>query len=61
MTLWLQVSKDKYSYPEIIAESIGELSWLSGATPNTIRSSISHFKAGRTKTERFARVEIEED
>lgn len=61
MTLWLKVSLDRYSYPEIIADSLEELVEMSGATKNTIRSSMSHYKAGRLKRERYVKVEVEDE
>lgn len=61
MTIWLKVSLDKYSYPEIVADSLEELSERSGASINTIRSSMSHYKAGRLKKERYVKVEVEDE
>ena len=61
MTLYMQVSRDKYELPEIVTDTIQEMAEKSGSTVNCIRSHISHRKAGRLKKDRFIRVEVEED
>ena len=63
MTLWLKVTKDKYEFPEVIADSIEELAKICGVSVNTIRSSMTHHKVNPRKWKRckYKRVEIEED
>ena len=63
MTLWLKVAKDKYEFPEVIADSIEELAKICGVSVNTIRSSMSHHKHNRRQYKRckYKRVDIEED
>lgn len=63
MTLWLKVTKDKYEFPEVIADSIEELAKICGVSVNTIRSSMSHHKYNRRQYKRckYKRVDIEED
>lgn len=52
MTLWLRVTKDKYEFPEVIADSIEELAKICGVSVNTIRSSMAHHKANPRKWKR---------
>jgi len=59
--VWMMVSKDKFELPEAIADSAGELARIVGISEDTIYSTVSHMKAGRLKSGRFRRVEIEED
>ena len=61
MIVWMMVSKDKFELPEAIADSARELSEKTGVSENSIYSCVSHMNAGRLKTGRFRRVEIEED
>ena len=63
MTLWLKVTKDKYEFPEVFADSIEELAKICGVSVNTIRSSMTHHKTDprRWKRCKYKRVEIEED
>lgn len=61
MTLWLKVSLDRYSYPEIIADSLEELAEKCGTTKQTIRSTMCHYKAGRLKQERYVKVEVDDE
>ena len=61
MTVYMQVSRDKYELPEIVTDTIQEMAEKSGSTVNCIRSHISHRKAGRLKKDRFIRVEVKED
>lgn len=42
--LYLLVSKDEYELPLAVCDSVYELSERAGATENTIRSALSHYK-----------------
>ena len=44
MVLYIAVTKDKYELPVAVADSVGELSQMTGATKNSILSCISHGK-----------------
>lgn len=61
MTIWMEVSKDKYQLPVCLADSVGELAIKCGCSQNSIMSAMSHYKAGRAKSCRFVKVEIEEN
>lgn len=61
MTLWLRVSADEYELPEIVCDTVHELSEICKVSASCIQSSYSKFKHGINKTCRYRRVEIEED
>jgi hypothetical protein len=61
MILWLMVSKDKYELPEIVCDSVSELSRLSGFSQGYIYSAMHKVKIGIWDTCRFKKVEILED
>lgn len=54
MKLYLRVTRDKYELPEAVADSIKELSEMTGIKRNSIRSLLSHNRKG------WCRVEIDE-
>lgn len=56
----MRVSEDKYSLPEIVADDVYELSQMCGASVNTIRATIWHYKQGHLKKERYVRVMVED-
>ena len=60
MNVWMRVSKDKYEFPEVIADSIYELAEKCGTSVNSIRSQMSHYKAGRLKR-RYVCVDVPDD
>lgn len=53
--LYMILTKDKYELPRFVADSVPELSRMSGKTVSAIRSGISRGCKG------YAAVEIEED
>ena len=59
--VWMEVSKDKYELPIRVADSIGELAKMCHTTQNNISSQFYHYKAGRQKTCRFRKVEIDDE
>lgn len=58
MKLYLMVTDDKYELPIAVATNVNELSRMSGKSVNTIRSAISHKKAGRIKRSMFCEIKI---
>lgn len=54
MKLYLRVTRDKYELPEAVADSIKELSEMTGIKRNSIRSLLSHKRKG------WCRVEFDE-
>lgn len=61
MKLYLMVSNDEYELPMAVADSAAELSRITGWKLGTIKSFISHYRAGTIKKSRFHRVEVEEE
>lgn len=59
--VWMKVTRDKFQLPIAVADSIRELSQITGHSEDTIRSSISHQKHGRIKRSSFIRVSMEEE
>lgn len=55
MTIYMQVSKDKYELPLAVAESPTELAKIVGTTKNNVSSSISKKRKG------WVKVEVRED
>ena len=60
MVVYMEVTKDEYELPVAIADSPEQLAKICGTTSGTMRSFISHEKAGRKKS-KYKRVEIEDD
>ena len=60
MTLWMRVSKDKYRFPEVIADSLEELARLCGVSEKTVLATISHEKHGRMRS-KYKKVIIDEE
>lgn len=58
MKVYMMVTKDKYSLPLAVVDSIDELVRMTGKTSNCIKSVIAHGKAGRIKKPAFVSVEI---
>ena len=59
MKIYMQVSRDRFALPEIIAESIPELAAKCGKNTHHLRLVISGKK--KVKTQRYICVEVEED
>jgi hypothetical protein len=59
MIVYIAVMRDKYELPIAIADTIRELSKITGTDERTIRSAISHVKSGRRKTSIYQEVQIE--
>lgn len=61
MKIWMEITKDEYELPIVVADSRKELAEMVGVEPSYISSHIGHYKRGRLKKPRFIVVEIEED
>lgn len=59
MSLYMAVTADKYELPVAVAESVKELSNMTGYTEALILSSISKRQIGNRRGIRFVRVEEE--
>lgn len=60
MIVYMKVTRDKYELPIAVADSVRELSRMTGATENSIWSNITHQKTGEIKHGSFKRVDIGE-
>lgn len=60
MTLWLQITPDKYEHPVAIADTAGELARMIGVKPNNIHSAMSQARKKGCWC-KYIKVEIEED
>lgn len=47
MVVYIKVTDDEYEFPVAIADTVAELARIVGTNEKTIRSAISHHKAGR--------------
>lgn len=53
---YIYLSDDEYKLPEVVADTVGELSRMTGKSETNIRSSISKYEHGILPTSRFVRV-----
>ena len=60
MKLYMGVTPDKYELPLFVADSLKELSKMSGFDYDSIRHRISKKSSGRNKGIKFIRIEFEE-
>ena len=60
MVVWMEVSKDKYELPVVVADSAEELAKKCGAKISTVMSIASMHNTGRTKGRfcKYRRVKI---
>lgn len=56
MTIYMEITQDKYSLPVRVCDSVSELARLTGLTPNNISSQISKGKQGKYQFPRFISV-----
>jgi predicted DNA-binding transcriptional regulator AlpA len=56
----MKVTNDKYELPLVVADSVQELADILGVSRNSIYSSMSHVKAGDSKSTPYRKVEVEE-
>ncbi len=61
MKIWMKVTCDEMSLPLAVADTSVELALMCGTTPNTVRSTWSHYRAGRIKYPSFICVEGDEN
>ena len=59
--IWMEVTRDKYELPIVIADDAKELARITGADVRVIYSSASHYKRGDISKTRFHRIEIPEE
>lgn len=59
LTVYMEITKDKYELPIAVADTAGELAKICGTTKNAILSSISKSNIGFIKP-RYIRVKIED-
>lgn len=59
--LWVKVSRDKYELPEIVTDTAGEMSRLTGYSTDSIYSFWSKYKLGKVATPSFICVTLEND
>ena len=60
MKLYMGVTPDKYELPLFVADSLKELSKMSGFDYDSIRHRISKNSSGRNRGIKFIRIEFEE-
>lgn len=61
MTIYIEVTRDKYELPVRVADTVPELARMADCTENNIYSAISHYKHRAQKSARFYKVEVEDD
>lgn len=61
MKLYMGVTPDKYELPLFVADSLKELSKMSGFDYDSIRHRISKRSSGRNKGVKFIKITIEEE
>lgn len=59
MTLYLEVTKDKYELPLAVADSIAELAKMRMVTRSTIDANISRWKKGIVKKSKYIEVKVD--
>lgn len=60
MTIYMKVTKDRFSLPVAVADSPKELAALCGVSPNAIYSGFSHEKRGDWKSP-YVKVVVDDD
>lgn len=61
ITVWMEVTQDKYELPVAVADTARELGKIRGVSKNCIISTISHCKKGNTKKSKYIKVEIPDE
>lgn len=61
MKLYLGVTPDKYELPLFVADSLKELSKMSGFDYDSVRHLISKRSSGKNKGIKFIKITIEEE
>ena len=60
MTLWMEVSRDKYEHPIVIADSPQELAEKCGVKVHSIHSYMSHCRKTNAHC-KYVKVEVEDE
>jgi len=61
MVIWMEVSKDRYELPVVVADSCAELARRCGVKKNSIFMHVSRCRRGQIRQQRFVKVEVEDD
>lgn len=61
MKLYLGVTPDKYELPLFVADSLKELSKMSGFDYDSVRHLISKRSSGKNKGIKFTKITLEEE
>ena len=61
MTVYMEVTRDKYELPVVVAMTPQELAEKAGVKINLIYQSVSRIQRGHRKGGRFVKVVIEDD
>lgn len=59
-TVIMMVTKDKYRLPIVVADSLEEMSAITGKSRKHISSYVSKWSAGKMDNSQFIKVELEE-
>ena len=59
MKVYIMVTNDKFELPVAIADTVCELSRITGVDKRAIHSALSHVRSGKHKTSIYQEVEIE--
>ena len=61
MKIFMEVTRDKYELPLIVADSSGKLAMQAGVKQSNVTSSIAKHAKGERKRCRFIMVEVEDE
>lgn len=61
MKIFMEVTRDRYELPLIVADSSRELAQKSGANQDAVISTICKWVKGERKRSRFIRIEVEDE
>lgn len=61
MTIWMEVTQDKYELPVAVAASAAELARIRGVKQNTVVSAAWRARLGKYKRSKYVSVEVEDD
>lgn len=56
--LYLAVTPDEFELPLCVCESVEEIAGVYGVSSNTVLSSITHDRSGKSTGRKFIRIEI---
>ena len=61
MTVWMEITLDKYELPLAVADTSTELSRMRGLEKRTVLKTLWRWKSGKLKNCKFRKVEIDDD